>query len=122
MQFREKRAALSDNRGNLRPMGRAQPFMGTEAVRCGAQTYRDLRRHTRVYRNVYFPCGTELTAKDRAVAAWLWSDRKAVVAGNSAAALARREVGGCGFGGRIDQPAQASTGADHHEKRNPAAG
>lgn len=62
--------------------------MGTDAVNAGAFTERELRRScTRIYRNVYQRRGSELTAKDRALAAWLWSDKKAVLAGNSAAAL-----------------------------------
>jgi len=40
-----------------------------------------------VYPGVYVPAGIELTARQRAEAAWLWSRRRAVVAGNSAAAL-----------------------------------
>lgn len=40
-----------------------------------------------VYPGVYAPAGVELTARQRAHAAWLWSRRRAVVAGNSAAAL-----------------------------------
>ena len=69
-------------------MGRGTPFVGTEAVRAGALTERELRRScTRIYRNVYQRRDSGLTAKDRAVAAWLWSGKKAVVAGNSAAAL-----------------------------------
>lgn len=69
-------------------MGRATPFRATEAIRAGALTRRDLRRScTRIYRNVYQKRDGELTARDRAIAAWLWSDRTAVVAGNSAAAL-----------------------------------
>lgn len=42
---------------------------------------------TRVYRNVYLRRGPELSAESRALAAWLWSGRQGVVAGNSAAAL-----------------------------------
>ncbi|MDI3315732.1 MAG: DUF559 domain-containing protein [Mycobacterium sp.] len=69
-------------------MGRPTPFVGTDAVRAGTVTERELRRScTRIYRNVYQRRGGELTARDRALAAWLWSGRKAVVAGNSAAAL-----------------------------------
>jgi len=64
------------------------PFLGTEALRAGRLTERELRRAcTRIYRNVYQRRGAELTAKERAVAAWLWSNKQAVVAGNSAAAL-----------------------------------
>jgi hypothetical protein len=40
-----------------------------------------------VYRNVYVRKGVEITAADRAVAAWLWANRDATVAGLSAAAL-----------------------------------
>jgi hypothetical protein len=69
-------------------MGKGTPFVGTQAVDAGALTERELRRScTRIYRNVYQRRGSELTAKDRAMAAWLWSGRQAVVAGNSAAAL-----------------------------------
>jgi very-short-patch-repair endonuclease len=69
-------------------VGGARPFIGTEALRAGRLTERELRRScTRVYRNVYHRRSAEFTAKDRAIAAWLWSGRTAVVAGNSAAAL-----------------------------------
>jgi hypothetical protein len=69
-------------------MGKGTPFVGTEAVGAGTFTERELRRAcTRIYRNVYQRRETALTAKDRAIAAWLWSGKKAVVAGNSAAAL-----------------------------------
>jgi hypothetical protein len=64
------------------------PFVGTDAVSAGVFTERELRRScTRIYRNVYQRRGSGLTARDRAVAAWLWSGKKAVVAGTSAAAL-----------------------------------
>ena len=64
------------------------PFVGTEAIRSGAWTERELRRScNRIYRNVYQRRGSQLTAADRAIAAWLWSGKRAVVAGNSAAAL-----------------------------------
>ncbi len=69
-------------------MGRGHSFIGTEAVAGGTLTQRHLRkRYARVYRNVYRDNGPEFDARDRAVAAWLWSGMQAVVAGNSAAAL-----------------------------------
>lgn len=69
-------------------MGDGELFVGTEALRAGALTERDLRRScTRIYRNVYQRRGSGFTARDRAVAAWLWAGKRAVVAGNSAAAL-----------------------------------
>ncbi len=40
-----------------------------------------------VYPGVYVPGGIDLTAVQRAEAAWLWSRRKAVVSGHSAAVL-----------------------------------
>jgi hypothetical protein len=64
------------------------PFLGTEARAAGTATKRTLRsQHDMIYRNVYMPKGRELTATNRAVAAWLWSGREATVAGLSAAAL-----------------------------------
>jgi hypothetical protein len=64
------------------------PFVGTDALRARTLTDHELRRScTRVYRNVYLRRGVELSAQSRAVAAWLWSGKEAVVAGNSAAAL-----------------------------------
>lgn len=64
------------------------PFIGTEALRAGTLTERQLRRScTRIYRNIYLRRGVEPNATNRAVAAWLWSGKQAVVAGNSAAAL-----------------------------------
>jgi REase_MTES_1575 len=69
-------------------MGKGTPFVGTEAIDAGTFTERELRRScTRIYRNVYQRRDNGLTAADRAVAAWLWSGKRAVVAGNSAAAL-----------------------------------
>lgn len=66
----------------------AEPFVGTEAISAGVYTERELRSFcTRIYRNVYQRRGSELTARDRAIAAWLWSGKEAVVAGCSAAAL-----------------------------------
>jgi len=63
-------------------------IVGTEAVATGFLTRRDLRRrYTKVHRNVYSRAGVELTAVDRARAAWLWSGRRATLVGHSAAAL-----------------------------------
>lgn len=62
--------------------------MATEALASGALARRDLaRRYTKVHRNVYAPRDAQLTPRDRAIAAWLWSNRAATVAGLSAAAL-----------------------------------
>lgn len=62
--------------------------MGTEALAASRITDHRLRTsYVAVHRNVYVPRGEQLTAIDKAVAAWLWSGRRAVVAGMSAAAL-----------------------------------
>jgi hypothetical protein len=63
-------------------------IVATEALASGLLTRRDLRRrYTKVHRNVYRPNAVELTAADRARAAWLWSGRRATMVGHSAAAL-----------------------------------
>jgi hypothetical protein len=64
------------------------PFIGSEAVTAGIASHNQLRRrYTRVFRDVYVNKDAELTAEVRAKAAWLWSQRRGVVAGFSAAAL-----------------------------------
>lgn len=64
------------------------PFLGVEALAAGAIPERVMRMlYEPIYPGVYGPAGIELTADQRARAAWLWSRRRAVVAGNSAAAL-----------------------------------
>lgn len=64
------------------------PFLGTEALARGAVNRYQLRtRYDAVFRDVYVPKGQTLTAADKAIAAWLWSGRRATVAGLSAAAL-----------------------------------
>jgi hypothetical protein len=63
-------------------------IVATEAISSGDLTRRDLMRsYSKIHRNVYAPNGVALTALDRAHAAWLWSGRKATLAGHSAAAL-----------------------------------
>jgi hypothetical protein len=64
------------------------PFIGSEAVRSGALTaYRLRSRCVAIHPDIYVPTGTDLTAVTRAHAAWLWSRRRGIVAGQSAAAL-----------------------------------
>lgn len=64
------------------------PFIGTEALRAGSLTRRTLtNRYDAIYRNVYLGKGIEMTASTRAIGAWLWSGRRATMAGLSAAAL-----------------------------------
>lgn len=62
-------------------------IVATEALASGVLTRRDLRRrYTKIHRNVYAKSDAELDAADRAVAAWLWSGRRATLVGHSAAA------------------------------------
>lgn len=66
----------------------AGPFVGSEAVAAGELTKSALRtRYERLFRDVYAPRGTQLTPDVLAYSAWLWSGRRAVVAGRSAAAV-----------------------------------
>jgi Protein of unknown function (DUF559) len=66
------------------------PFVGTEALASGTLSRRALYgRHEAVYRNVYVPRGAEVTALTRAKAAWLWSGRRGILGGLSAAAVHR---------------------------------
>ena len=66
------------------------PFRGTDALAAKAVTRHRLRTDFEmVHRNVYIRRGQKLTPVTRAVAAWLWSERTATVAGLSAAALHR---------------------------------
>lgn len=66
----------------------AQPFIGSEALAAARLTPYQLRsRFVAVYPGVYLPRGAEANAALRAKAAWLWSRRRGVVAGSSAAAL-----------------------------------
>lgn len=63
-------------------------FLGGEALVAGRVTRHQLQRwHQTVYRGVYVPKGVEVSLRDRAVAAWLASGRRGVVAGVVASAL-----------------------------------
>ena len=64
------------------------PFVGTDALSTGVISERAMRRlYTPLYPGVYVPRGVTVSAQDRARAAWLWSKRRGVVAGLSAAAV-----------------------------------
>ncbi|UXA18627.1 hypothetical protein [Mycobacterium sp. SMC-4] len=63
-------------------------IVGSEALADRTVTRQDLRRRfVKLHHNVYAPRGMTLTARDRAYAAWLWSRRRATLAGLSAAAM-----------------------------------
>lgn len=68
----------------------SSPVLGAEAVATGIVTPYALRStYTAVYPGVHLARGTALSAAVRAEAAWLWSRRRGIVAGRSAAALHR---------------------------------
>lgn len=65
-----------------------EPFVGSEAIACGLLTKSQLEtRYHRLFRGVYIDRDAELTAAVRAKAGWLWTGRRGIVAGFSAAAL-----------------------------------
>ena len=64
------------------------PFVGSEALTRRQLPERTLRKSfEQLYPGVYVPRDIEPTARQRAEAAWLWSKRRGVVAGQSAAAM-----------------------------------
>lgn len=66
----------------------AEPFVGSEAIAGGVLTKSQLStRYTRLFPDIYVGRDVELSAELRAKAGWLWTGRRGVVAGFSAAAL-----------------------------------
>lgn len=64
------------------------PFVGSEALATGAISERAMRRlYAPIYPGVYVPRDATVSARDRAQGAWLWSKRRGIVAGLSAAAV-----------------------------------
>jgi very-short-patch-repair endonuclease len=63
-----------------------QPFVGSEALACGAVSRHQLRTHCRtVFPDVYVPKAVEPSLELRIAAAWLWSRGRAVISGAAAA-------------------------------------
>ncbi|WP_077099335.1 hypothetical protein [Mycobacterium terramassiliense] len=66
----------------------AEVFLGSDAVAAATLTEHQLRRWYRpIFRGVYVPKRHEQSLDDRILGAWLWSRRRAVIAGASASAL-----------------------------------
>ena len=62
--------------------------LGSEVLSSGRLSRHELRtRYVKLHRDVYAPANRQLTAFDRAVAAWLWSRGEAILVGASAAAV-----------------------------------
>lgn len=69
-------------------MTSGQPFIGSDAIASGQVRKHHLRtRYTAVFPDIYVPKGAELTLRDRATAAWLWSHREGIIMGLTAAGL-----------------------------------
>lgn len=65
-----------------------RPFLGSEAIADGLLRKHQLRsRFESVLPGVYVPRAAQLTLRDRAHAAWLWSRRQGIIMGTTAAAL-----------------------------------
>lgn len=75
----------------LAPFARMEPewpFRGADAVASGALSARQLQQfYVAVYPGVYAPRWVDLSAQQRATAAWVWSRGRAVIAGLSASAM-----------------------------------
>ena len=64
------------------------PLLGPEALAAGVLTRGNLRwNYNRVLPRVHVPKGAASTLAVRTVNAWLWSDRRGIIAGRAAAAL-----------------------------------
>jgi len=63
------------------------PFRAAEALEDGAWRSWLRRFYQAIYPGVWVPRGAELSATDRARAAWLWSRRDGVIASLSASAM-----------------------------------
>jgi hypothetical protein len=62
--------------------------LGSEAIARGALTRGQLRwNYRQIHRDVYLPKNASRTLRDDIHAAWLWSDRRGIIAGRAAAAL-----------------------------------
>jgi hypothetical protein len=64
------------------------PFIGTEALAAGDVSRHELRKYYRaILPNIYLEKRAEPSLRQRAMAAWLWSHRQAVIAGAVASAM-----------------------------------
>ncbi|MGD1252712.1 hypothetical protein ACKUT9_00455 [Mycobacterium seoulense] len=66
----------------------AGAFIGSDAIAGGSLTRGQLRwRYRRIHRDVYIPKNAPRSLRHNIRAAWLWSGRRATIAGRAAAAL-----------------------------------
>jgi hypothetical protein len=68
--------------------GMGEPFVGSEALKAGIVNRHQLRTHYRLLcPDVYLHKQIQPSLQQRIAAAWLWSARRAIIAGAAAAAL-----------------------------------
>ena len=80
--------AMGNRRAIVHGMDSGEPFIGSEALACGVLNRHQLRTQYRaLYPDVYFSNRIDPSLGQRTAAAWLWSGRRAVIAGAAAAAL-----------------------------------
>ncbi len=68
----------------------SEPFIGSEALAAGTISWYELGKgkyYSAIMPNVYLDKRLQPTLRQRVVAAWLWSGRRAVIAGAAASAL-----------------------------------
>jgi hypothetical protein len=84
-----KRSRGGPRRAIVRDMVDAgKPFIGSEALTLGELSRHQLRtRYRAVFPNVYLAKDVRPSLEQRIAAAWLWSNRRATIAGAAAAAL-----------------------------------
>ena len=69
-------------------MGYSEPFIGSEALASRAMSRGELRwNHTALLPNIYLANGAPRDLRVRTKAAWLWTGRKGIIAGQAAAAI-----------------------------------
>ena len=99
--------------GTLPPWGSRS--LAVSRVAAGHLTPYQLRSTcVAIHRDVYIPRGSELTAVTRARAAWLWSGRAGIVAGQSAAALHGAKWVDDRASAQLLYPQSAASRRNHH--------
>ncbi len=96
-----------------------EPFIGSEAVAAGALTKAQLAsRCRRLFPDVYVERDVGVDAEARAKAAWLWSERRGVIAGFAAAALhGSKWAGGAQLVDLIHDNRRSPPGVQTHRDR-----
>lgn len=74
-------------------MGYHEPFIGSDAIAARVLTRGELRwNHTALLPDINLAKGTPRDVRVRTKAAWLWTGRKGIIAGQAAAAIHGRVI------------------------------